>query len=341
MAVSYPIRTPRWSLQYIGKNITADVSGMMVEIAYEEKINGASSDLEIHLEDRDRRWQGPWYPVQGDTVHLHIGYEGERGLDCGDFQVEELELTGPPDTFRMKCLSTGISTAARTRTSAGFEGQTLGQIATTIAAKNGWTITNVPTAINVIYARVTQNHKTDLQFLTRLANEQNYDFSVKGTELIFVARAHLESLSDLLTIERTMVTAFEFKAKGVGTYQTTEVNYQDPATKSLITARASSAQAIPTGDMLRIATRAETPTDAMLKAQSALHDANMTFTTGKLTLEGTPKLRAGGNVQVLGFGQYDGKYQITSAHHRLERDSGYTTEIEIRQGDDPGDPGNQ
>ena len=300
MASSHPVRTPAWSLHYTGKNITADVSGMMVEIAYEATINSASSDLEVTLEDRDRRWQGPWYPDQGDTVHLWIGYAGERGLDCGDFQIAELELNGPPDTFHLRCLSTGITTAARTPTSAGFENQTLGQIATTIAAKHGWTITNVPTATNVIFARVTQNRETDLQFLKRLANEQNYDFSVRGKELIFVARAHLESLSDILTIKRTMVTSFEFKAKGVGTYAAAEVSYQDPATKTLSTA--TSDQDVPTPDTLRIATRAESPTAAALKAQSALHDANMTFTTGKLTLPGTPKLRAAGNVQVVGFG---------------------------------------
>jgi phage protein D len=53
--------------------------------------------------------------------------------------------------------------------------------------------------------------------------------------------------------------------------------------------------------------------------------------TGRLETEGDIFLVAGVNITIRGFRTFDGKYQITASHHRLERSSGYTTEIEIRQ----------
>src|SRR2546430_2248812 len=104
--ISYPVRHPRWELTYAGQNITARITGMATEITYSDTTGAhhhgrgrhkaaETDELEIVLEDRDRRWQGPWYPQLGDVVTLQIGYDGEeRMLDCGDFQVDELELKG-------------------------------------------------------------------------------------------------------------------------------------------------------------------------------------------------------------------------------------------------------
>src|SRR5439155_26340295 len=123
---------------------------------------------EIVLEDRDRRWQGPWFPVRGDIVSLQIGYELEEwGLNCGDFQVDELELKGPPDTFHLKCIAAGITPSLRTPRSAAYEGQTLSQVANTIAARHQLTVVGAPQNVNVAWARITQRHETDLHFLRR------------------------------------------------------------------------------------------------------------------------------------------------------------------------------
>ena len=70
---------------------------------------------------------------------------------------------------------------------------------------------------------------------------------------------------------------------------------------------------------------------ALAQAQAQLHDANMLAATGTLTTPGTVNLMAGLTIAVRGFGVHDGTYLITSAHHKLSRAGGYSTETEVRR----------
>src|SRR6266851_9807802 len=200
---AYPVRHPRWVLTYSGVNISGDVSGMVTEILYSDQVAHASDEVEVTLEDRDRRWQGPWFPQHGDVVSLLIGYDGEELLPCGDFQVDELELKGPPDTMHMKCIAAGITPSIRTPRSAAYESQTLLQVANTIARRHGMTVVGAPQSINVTWARLTQKHETDLHFLRSLAQAHNYDFSIRGKQIIFYSRTKLEQAASVLQIVRT------------------------------------------------------------------------------------------------------------------------------------------
>jgi Bacteriophage probable baseplate hub protein len=329
-AASYPVRATAWVLTYAGVNITADVTGMVTEITYTSEEQHRTDEIEVRLEDGDRRWQGPWFPAYGSTVTLQIGYAGETLLPCGSFQIDEIELSGPPDTVHLKAIAAGVVPAIRTPSSAKYEGQTLAQIAATVAAKHGFTVVNAPGVAGLSFARRTQHHETDVQFLRRLANEYNYDFSIRGTQLIFFARTALETMPAVLTVQRTDVTKFELKGKSRRVYSAARVSYQNPATKTLITAKATDPDAT-TGDTLDIPERAESTTDAQARAAAALHRNNMSQETMNLTLPGTTKIVAGNNLVIQGFGGNDGTYLVTKARHKLERSSGYTTEAEGRK----------
>src|SRR3984885_2771829 len=139
-AASYVVRAPQWILTYSGVNISADVSQMVIAIRYVDRLDGASGELEIELEDSKKLWQGAWYPALGDIVSLQIGYSGEFLLDCGDFQIDELELDGPPDVMRMRCLGAYITSAMRTANTVAYENIGILEIAGQIAAKYGLTM---------------------------------------------------------------------------------------------------------------------------------------------------------------------------------------------------------
>jgi hypothetical protein len=340
---SLPVRHPRWKLKYTGKDWSADISRMVVEITYTEgkahhthdhqTIGAESDEIEVTLEDRDRRWQGPWIPQRGDFVELWMGYDGEKMLDCGDFEVDELELktdASSGDTFHMKCIAAGIKPSLRTHRSDRYENATLIQVAQKIASRHGMTVLNAPANINVMWQRLSQRHETDLNFLRNLALAHGYDFTIHGSQLTFYAKAALEQAATVLQIIRTQCKSAEFKTGTQKIYKSATVSYQNPATKQLITKTATDSSS-PTGDDLNIIHRVETPQQAQLKADSALHDANMWQTTGTINLEGTVLLVAGINIDISGFKAFDGKYHIESSKHRLERSSGYTTEVEIRK----------
>ena len=306
---------------------------MVTEITYTDHESHLSDEIEVRLEDRDKRWQGPWYPSQGELLNLQIGYADEPLLPCGNFEIDELELDGGAggDVFHIKGIGAGITPSLRTALSAGYENQTLLQVANTVAARHGFSVTGSPAALNLQFARVTQNNETDLAFLHRLANRYNYDFSVRGKTLVFYARNRLEQAPTVYTVSRRNVTRFHFRGRTQNIYKAAVVSYLSPQTKQLITQSVNATPAAPNGDTLNIPARAENQQMALAQAQARLHDANMLAATGTLTMPGTVNLMAGLTIAVNGFGAHDGTYLITSAHHKLSRASGYSSEVEVRR----------
>jgi len=329
-AVASQVRKPAWLLTYQGVPITARIDPMALSIAYTSHETGLAPDMELELEDRGRRWQKAWLPTRGDLVSLSIGYFGETLVPCPDFQVDEVEFKGPPDKVYMRCMAAFVTPGMRTQRTIGYENQTLIQIASTIAAKYGLTVKGIPDAINVPFARITQRQETDLSFLHRIAQAHNYDFNVRGTTLVFYARPQLEQAAPVINISRGEVTTWKFKTKTNEVYKAATVAWQDPASKQLITATAVASPSVPTGDTRSLSVRCENGQQAALKAQAALHDANSNMITGSLSMPGNVILAGGSTVMVSNFGWFDGKYLITTARHKVNRASGYTSEIELR-----------
>lgn len=317
-------------LTYQSVDITQDISVMVLGITYNDRLGAASGDLEIKLEDSAKVWQGPWYPQQGDIINLTIGYRGEAQLPCGSFQIDELALAGPPDVFHMRCLATYITPAMRTARSIGYENQTLTEIASTIAAKYSLNIVSEADADNPAFERITQNQETDLAFLRRIALEHDYDFTIRGTQMVFYSRSALEDTVPVATIDRGDVMRFAFKDRAYQIYESAQVAYQQPFTKTLITQSTASLTTVPTTDTAKRVIRCENGQQAGLKASSLLHGTNMLRQTARLSCGGSVTLVAGNVITIAGFGQYDGNYIIESARHQLTYHSGYTTEIEAR-----------
>ena len=328
--ITRSVRHPQWVLIYAGVDITSDISAMVTDITYRDYAAHYTDEVEVVLEDRDRRWQGAWLPTRGDSVILLIGYAGEDLLPCGAFQVDDLEFRGPPDELRLRCIASGITPSIRTQRWAAYESMTLGQVAQTVAARHQMTFIDSAEAPNVQFARVTQSGETDLAFLRRVAWLHNYDFSIRGGQLIFYSRSQLENTPPVYAISRSGVTRFEFRMRSEEVYSSGAAAYHNPATKRLIRQSANDVSS-PTGDELNIVTRCETAQQANLKATAALHDANMLQTVASLALEGATLLIAGNNTTISGFGMMDGTYHIISSTHRLNRRTGYSTEIEARR----------
>ncbi len=331
VAASYPVRSPQWILTYSGANITGDISPMVLGITYDDRLNAASGQVEIEIEDRAKRWQGPWYPALGDRFSLMIGYHGDTLLPCGDFQLDELQLDGPPDVFRLRGLATFITPAMRTQNTVGYENQSLAGIAGTIAGKYGLELIAAPGVEDLAFARITQRREADLEFLKRLANEHGYDFSVRGGAMVFYAISALELAPPSATIVRSDTERFRFRNRTRRIYDAAAVAYQNPDTKSLIYGSVPAEPAMPVGDTIKLVARCENGAQAALKAASALRYRNLRFIEASLAMPGSSALAAGVTVTLSGWGTLDGSYLIESAVHHLARATGYTTAIEARR----------
>ena len=332
-AFSHSVRTPQWVLIFDGVDITTDVSHMVLAISYVDRLGEASGEVEVELEDHAKRWQGPWYPGLGNILSLQIGYRGEALLDCGSFQVDELEFDGPPDVMRLRCLAAYITAQMRTPNTVAYENQSVVEIAGQIASKYGLSLVAAPSVLesDVVFARVTQRRETDLGFLKRLAIEHNFDFTVRGTQMVFYARAALEAVVPLVAITRPDTTRFSFRNRTRRIYGGAAVSYFNPDTKQLIAQTVTAENPTATTDTLKIVARSENGQQALVKAQAALHLHNMVFVDASIEGPGNVMLVAGNQVEIAGWGALDGAYLIETARHRLTRASGYTTSIAARR----------
>jgi phage protein D len=342
-AVAHPV----FVLIYEQKNITADITPYVLAVTYIDHVSGESDELEVELEDADGRWRDAWYPGKGDQLALKIGYADAPLLSCGSFEIDEIEFRGPPSTVSIRALSTGIKKSVRTRVGRAYENTTLAGIAARIAKRNKLTLVGKIRDIRI--DRVTQYQERDVEFLTRLANEYGYAFKIVGAKLVFTELADLRDGKAVVVLKPTDLVSHSLRDKIKDIYQEAKVKYHDPKTKKLVVygvkgdqvgvvgetqtaAKGNKTSGQPTsGDTLKLASRAGSKAAAQAKAQAALEAANLQQTGGGLTIIGNPKLVAGVNFELAGFGKLSGKFFIDSARHRLERGGGYSTELEVKR----------
>jgi phage protein D len=199
---------------------------------------------------------------------------------------------------------------------------------------------------DVPYQRLTQRLETDLGFLHRIANAHNYEFTIRGNQLVFYSRPGLDAkkitgLKDKNAqyIYKTDSTRFRIHQQHHGdkTYKKAVVMYFDPNSKKLLQATANAATTATQGvdlgiqDTLLVRERIENAQQATLRAQAHLHAANMHVLKAEVIIPGSMVYRAGNPVMLSGFGTaLDSiKWIINEGKHRLDR-NGYKTSLELR-----------
>jgi len=326
---------PAWTITYGGTNITGNLMPHATHIFFNEHIGGKASTLEIKLEDVNHNFQDH-PPAPGIAVSLSIGWQAAPQVSCGLFEVDEWESDGPPDTFTLRAIQAGISHAIRTRKSFAYENQTLTEVANSVAARYGMTVSMDAVDPDVPFERITQRTESDLAFLHRLANAHNYEFNVRGNQLVFYSRVQLDAATPQNpTIYKTDCVRYRFHKQHVGerSYLKSVITHFDPLLKKLLTAFATDPNAT-SQDTLRLIARMENQQQGSLKAQAGLHAANMAQIKGQIIISGTMAYRAGNTVNVAGFGKgkngFDAvKFIVKEAKHRIDH-AGYNTTLELR-----------
>lgn len=331
------VRRPQFVVKYNGKDITSDVSSGLLSVEYTDKTEGESDELQIQVEDTDGLWRGEWYPTKGDKLTLEFGYEDTALISAGDFDIDEIEMQGAPDTVSIRGIAAGIKKAVRTKTSQAYENQTLKQVAQTIASKHGMTVQGE--IENVRFTRITQNQEHDLEFLRRISEEYGHIFSVRDNKLIFTKIYDIEKGKPVVSIDRTDLLTYSMRDKTSQVFKNAQVKYHDPSDKQVKEFKTTSntnADGVAISDTtqedtLEIRTKAENKQQAELKAKAALYRHNSKQQEGTLVLIGNPLMVAGNNIELTGMGALSGKFHITESRHRIDKGAGYTTEVQVKR----------
>ncbi|EOC0700868.1 phage late control D family protein [Salmonella enterica subsp. enterica serovar Kokomlemle] len=339
---SLPVPEPAFVLRYNLKDITHDITAYATSITFTDKLSGESDELEVELEDSEQRWRDAWYPGMGDTLALQLGFQGKPLTDCGGFSIDEIELSGPPDSVSIRGRSAPVTRAMRTKSNRAFENTTLAAIAGRIARKHRLKLEGQIEPLTL--ERITQYGESDLAFLRRLANDYGYMVKVTPDKLIF---SHLGKLRDapvVRTITPQEVSRWTLRDTLHEVYKGVKNKHQNSQTRTLVTFNAdnttttrtekksSSSGMSTSSDIINTSDRVQNDEEARAKGKAKLDSKNEYKHAGTLSLEGDLSLRAGASVTLSGFGKSDGKWLVVSARHSLARSSGLTTDIDIARG---------
>lgn len=317
---------PTFKLLYENHDITVDVAPYVLSIEYTDSEHGQSDEIQIQLEDSDKLWQGDWYPSKGDTLNLQIGYAGDKLLNCGSFEIDEIEYASPPDVITLKALATNIKKALRQENSVAYENKTLRQIAQEIAVKHRLKLVGDIKEIKV--KRITQNKERDLTFLKNLAEQYGYIFKIANEQLVFYETQKLKDENATLILNKQELSSINLREKAHEKYRACSVSYHDPESKTVISTIIR-ANDVVNGDVLKLNTRCENKEQAIIQAQVALAQKNVSKIEGSLSLMGSPYLVAGSNIELKGIGNFSGKYHLIQVKHLIDKNSGYTTNLEV------------
>lgn len=332
-------------LVFEGVDITEDINKYLLSLTYTDNDDDKSDDLQISIDDRENIWIGSWLntlqggKVKGAFVSAEIiqkNWEAEvqeNRLDCGDFQVDSVDESGPPSKVTLKAASilqnTSIKTQKKTK---AWEKYSLSKIAEEIASKNGMECM-FESSFDPYYKRKEQLQTSDIAFLQKLCKDAGISLKVTAKKIVLFNKAEYEKKEAIRTIERGKADVLKYSLSTSSvdtTYSSCRVKYTDPETKKTFEATYKAPDADKDGQVLEINEKVESNAEAKTLAEKRLREKNSQEFKVSFGVAGDTMLVAGVTVLVKGWGAFDGKYIVETATHTVSS-SGYRTDITLRR----------
>lgn len=343
---------------YNGKDISESLAQYVLSFSYTDNLTGQVDDISITLEDRTELWEADWMPERGATLDITICtynwsdlYSEEQDLQLGKFEIDELEVSSAPNVVTIKAVAISISddsTLRSTLRSHTWENISVQKAANDIAWQNGmklqWYCDDNP---NI--DKLEQNDESDLDVLQKICDDAGFALKVTtDTIIIFdVEKFEKEDVyaeyyhpgTTILNIvenqpkpvQTDALLNYSFKAKIRDVYKKCHVKYAKDKDKSVIESTfVAPDKKEKEGATLEVHQQVSSQAEAERLAKKKLREKNCEEFTGSFSSDGNMGLCAGETIEMLGFGNFSGKYIITQAKHDISS-SGFTSSVEIRK----------
>lgn len=330
-------------LIFEGVDISADINKHLLSLTYTDNEEDKTDDLQLSLDDREGVWLGNWLNTPSaskgaeiSAVIIQKNWDStgkDRVLDCGVFEVDTVNGSGPPAKATIKAGSIPYSSTIRTqKKTKAWEKITLSALANEIAGTNGLTCM-FESAFDPFYTRKEQMQESDITFLQRLCKNAGISLKVTAKMIVLFDAAAYEQKDAVRTIKRGAADvsrwSFSTSLHDVS-YSSCHVSYTDPTTATTIEYTYTPRDADESGQVLEINEKVSSREEARQLAMKRLRQKNKEEFKASFSLAGDARLAAGITVLVSGYGAFDGKYIIETATHSVSR-SGYKTDITLRR----------
>lgn len=207
------------------KDITELINDRLLLLRTSDKPGMESDEFELRIDDRDGAVA---LPKRGANIEVYMGYAGHSLARLGRYTVDEVEVSGPPDSIVIRGKAGDMRGSGKTTRSGSWEGVPLQQIVRDIAARNGWQpVCSVQTKV----PRVDQLNESDFNFITRLARQYDCTAKVADGKLMMMPRQGGQSASGktlgVVVIKRSDVSRWQFRFSDKTTHKAVQTKHQD------------------------------------------------------------------------------------------------------------------
>lgn len=324
------IRKPQVFMTYDNVDITESVTPFLIGFTYTDKLESDSPVIDFELEDTNKLWQNEWFPKTGAEVSVKLRYANEpEFLYMHKFQIDSIEFffSARGDTLRLGAQQTPFSKNLREKRSKEYEKITLQKIIEDIAKRQQLRILgNIP---QLTFERITQNEESDLEFLTRLANDFGLIFKIESTQLIFYDRKVLNADNPQFNLGRGDITRIEATKKLTGMYGSARLVYEGTNTEGAFSAVTFADPPNNSQDVLIVNEKVESIEQAQMLVAERLRRANADEYSGTIELEGEYRYIAGINFTLFDFGAFNGVWQIQQVEHHFTPTNGWKSALKV------------
>lgn len=312
---------------------TIQYSGQTAYVAarYLKKSSGTGTGEQRKSGNMDGRTtsNAKYTKINAVITAQNVDGEGtDRVLDCGTFELDNVRFTAPPAKIEMSATSLEYeSTVRKTKKTASYSQTTLADIAKVIADRSGYNLMYVG-AYNPNYQYILQNNISDIEFLSQRCQAAGLNLKVTSGNIIIYDSTEMEKNESVRTItwgDGSYEKVSLDSSLSMTAYASCHVSYED-ADGNSYEATYTPETAYSEGEVLEVTEQVGSDAEAMELAMRRLRKENKGEITGQIQMLGDPRLVAGANIELNGFGDFDGKYTIEKAVHKVPT---YTTSIEI------------
>lgn len=330
-------RRSKLQVFYDNHDISADLQPHLVSWSHTDNLSGQADDLQITVEDKERKWSGPWMPDEGAVLKARVVRENweKEGmtdyLSLGEFEIDEVSFSFPPSTVSIKAISVPESSSLRgERKNRAWEKTKLSVIARDKASKACMKL--FFDTEDISYDRIEQTEETDLVFLMRLCNDAGLCLKITDKQLVIFDEEKYEQRPAIDTIKRDgpSIKSFSARTTTQGTYKACRVEYSSPKGKKKFSYTYTPPNGPKTGRTLYVNQRVTSISEAQRLAKKKLRETNKNALVISISLIANNVYVAGHTLNLQGFGKkFDGKYIIIQITRSQQ--NGYEMNMELRK----------
>jgi len=325
--------TPAYRVIHDDQDITAVLADRLLSLRVTDEAGITADQFEVTLDNRDNAIA---IPATGAVLTVELGYNGQGLTRMGQYTVDEIEVSGLPRSLRLSGKSADMKASLKSWKKRHWYRTTVGAIVAAVAAEHGLKPRCADKFAQIMIDHTEQLYESDLNLLTRLAEQYGAVAKPAGGALLFVARgAGVTANGEPLPT----VGIHPAQVIGNGGWRTSiaERQYYACVGAHLRQKRMGEHQYVYAGTgeprmYLRHPYASEA--DALAAAAAKLRQLQRGRTNLSLTLTGNAMLCAEMPVQLSGFDELsDGEWIVTQAEHQLDA-GGFVTTIEAQRRED-------